>query len=108
MPRRNTRRGTRPRRSHDPDGTPASTRAAPAAPGRPRSTLARRLVPYGFLSPTVLLIVVLMVVPIVMVVGYSFRDNVIVQEISVLAGFANYTKVLTYPDFLAGPQPRAR
>lgn len=79
----------------------ASTRAAPAAPGRPRSTLARRLVPYGYLSPTVLLIVVLMVVPIVMVVGYSFRDNVIVQENSVFAGFANYTRVLTDPDFLA-------
>ncbi|WBB96712.1 MULTISPECIES: hypothetical protein [unclassified Solwaraspora] len=43
-----------------------------------------------------------------MVVGYSFRDNVIVQEIPVLAGFANYTKVLTYPESLAGPQPRAR
>ncbi|MFV2017336.1 carbohydrate ABC transporter permease [Micromonospora sp. LOL_023] len=79
----------------------ASTRAAPAASRRPRSTLARRLVPYGYLSPTVLLIVGLMVVPIVMVVGYSFRDNVIVQQNSVFAGFANYTKVLTDPDFLA-------
>lgn len=77
------------------------TRAASATPGRPRSTLARRLVPYGYLSPTVLLIVVLMVVPIVMVVGYSFRDNVIVQENSVFVGFANYTRVLTDPDFLA-------
>ncbi|PZG23893.1 sugar ABC transporter permease [Micromonospora craterilacus] len=78
-----------------------STRAAPAVPGRSRSTLARRLVPYGYLSPTVLLIVVLMVVPIVMVIGYSFRDNVIVQENSVFAGFANYTKVLTDESFLA-------
>jgi multiple sugar transport system permease protein len=77
--------------------------AAPAeeATGvRPRSRLARRLVPYGYLSPTVLLVVVLMVVPIVMVISYSFRDNVIVQENSVFAGFANYTKVLTDPDFL--------
>ena len=80
---------------------PTSTRAAPTAPGRSRSTLARRLVPYGYLSPTVLLVVVLMVVPIVMVIGYSFRDNVIVQENSVFAGFANYTKVLTDADFLA-------
>jgi len=77
--------------------------AAPAdrvVPGRPRSTLARRLVPYGYLSPTIVLIVVLMVIPIVMVISYSFRDNVIVQENSVFAGFANYTKVLTDPDFL--------
>ncbi|MFG1951656.1 carbohydrate ABC transporter permease [Micromonospora sp. NPDC048830] len=71
------------------------------APGPARSALARRLIPYGYLSPTVLLIAVLMVVPIVMVISYSFRDNVIVQENSVFAGFANYTKVLSDPDFLA-------
>ncbi|MDI5940120.1 sugar ABC transporter permease, partial [Micromonospora sp. DH15] len=45
--------------------------------------------------------VVLMIVPIVMVVGYSFRDNVIVQENPVFVGFANYAKVLTDLDFLA-------
>ncbi|HKS97960.1 MAG TPA: sugar ABC transporter permease [Rugosimonospora sp.] len=81
----------------------ASKTAAPveqAAP-RPRRTLARRLVPYGYLSPTIVLLLVLMVVPIVMVISYSFRDNVIVQENSVFAGFANYAKVLTDPDFLA-------
>jgi len=61
----------------------------------------RRLAPYGYLSPTLLLVVVLMVIPIVMVISYSFRDNVIVQENSVFAGLANYTKVLTDPDFLA-------
>ena len=74
--------------------------AEPAASGRSRSSVARRLIPYGYLSPTIVLIVVLMVVPIVMVISYSFRDNVIVQEDSVFAGFANYTKVLTDPDFL--------
>ncbi|HEX9999261.1 MAG TPA: sugar ABC transporter permease [Actinoplanes sp.] len=76
--------------------------AAPAvepSSGRPRSAIARRLVPYGYLSPTILLVVVLMVVPIVMVIGYSFRDNVIVQENSVFAGLTNYTKVLSDPDF---------
>jgi multiple sugar transport system permease protein len=82
--------------------------AAPAeeqvTPGRGPSTLARRLIPYGYLSPTALLIVVLMVVPIVMVISYSFRDNVIVQDNSVFAGFANYTKVLTDPDFLTALQ----
>ncbi|MBE3016226.1 sugar ABC transporter permease [Microbispora sp. NEAU-D428] len=70
-------------------------------PGGTRATLARRLIPYGYLSPTVLLIVVLMVLPIVMVISYSFQDNVIVQENPVFAGLANYTKVLTDPDFLA-------
>ena len=76
-----------------------ATPVEPAAP--PRRSLARRLVPYGYLSPTMLLIVVLMVVPIVMVISYSFRDNVIVQDNSVFAGLANYTKVLTDADFLA-------
>jgi multiple sugar transport system permease protein len=79
--------------------------AAPApeqeSPGRSRSVWGRRLAPYGYLSPTIVLIVVLMVVPIVMVISYSFRDNVIIQENSVFAGLANYTKVLTDADFLA-------
>src|SRR6185503_478657 len=81
----------------------ASKAAAPVEQAAPpkKKTLARRLVPYGYLSPTAILIVVLMIVPIVMVISYSFRDNVIVQENSVFAGFANYTKVLTDPDFLA-------
>ena len=46
-----------------------------------------------------LLIFVLMVIPIVMVVSYSFQDNVIVQKNPVFAGLANYTKVLTDPVF---------
>jgi len=76
--------------------------AEPEAPQSKRSTVARRLTPFGYLSPTVLLIVVLMVVPIIMVIGYSFRDNVIVQPESEFAGLANYAKVLSDPDFLAG------
>jgi multiple sugar transport system permease protein len=35
------------------------------------------------------------------VVSYSFKDNVIVEQNPVFAGLANYTKVLTDPDFLA-------
>jgi multiple sugar transport system permease protein len=84
-----------------PPASESAPSAEPVAPRSTRSTLGRRLVPYGYLSPTALLIVVLMVIPIVMVISYSFRDNVIVQENSVFAGFANYTKVLTDPDFLA-------
>ena len=75
--------------------------AEPGAPQRGRSAVGRRLTPFGYLSPTVLLIVVLMVVPIIMVIGYSFRDNVIVQPESEFAGLANYAKVLSDPDFLA-------
>src|SRR5947209_2707758 len=86
----------------DPVAPPATAaRAGQAAPGRRRHGLARGLVPYGYLSPTILLITVLMVVPIVMVIGYSFRDNVIVKKNSVFAGFVNYVTVLTDADFLA-------
>src|SRR4051812_5840878 len=81
--------------------------AEPVTPQRARSTLARRLVPYGYLSPTVILMVVLMVVPIVMVISYSFRDNVIVQDNPVFAGFANYTKVLTDAEFWTALQNTA-
>jgi multiple sugar transport system permease protein len=71
----------------------------PAVRGRTRRLIAKRATPYGYLSPTVVLIVGLMVIPIVMVVSYSFKDNVIVQQNPVFAGFANYTKVLTDPHF---------
>jgi multiple sugar transport system permease protein len=72
----------------------------PPVRGGARPRAVRGLIPYGYLSPTMVLIFVLMVIPIVMVISYSFRDNVIVQQNSVFAGFANYTKVLTDPDFL--------
>lgn len=47
-----------------------------------------------------LLVFVLMVIPIAMVVSYSFKDNVIVEQNPVFTGLANYTAVLTDPDFL--------
>ncbi|MEV0346720.1 sugar ABC transporter permease [Nonomuraea sp. NPDC050680] len=42
-----------------------------------------------------------MIIPIAMVVSYSFKDNVIVEQNPVFAGLANYTTVLTDPNFLA-------
>jgi multiple sugar transport system permease protein len=80
----------------------AALEEAPASParGRKRPFTIRSLVPYGYISPTILLIFVLMVIPIAMVVSYSFQDNVIVQKNPVFAGLANYTKVLTDPVFL--------
>ena len=77
----------------------SETPAAP--PGRTRRFSARRIAPYGYLAPTMLLIFVLMIIPIAMVVSYSFKDNVIVEQNPVFAGLANYATVLTDPDFLA-------
>lgn len=59
----------------------------------------RRLIPYGYLSPTVILLLVLMAVPIVMVIGYSVYDNVITNQNPVVVGFANYREILTDPAF---------
>ncbi|MBT8162268.1 MULTISPECIES: carbohydrate ABC transporter permease [Arthrobacter] len=73
---------------------PRSTR--PKAP----AVRARKLVPFAFVSPTLALITLLTVVPILMVAGYSFMDNVIVEPNPVFVGFANYVKVLSDPTFL--------
>jgi multiple sugar transport system permease protein len=74
--------------------------AVAAKPRAARRFSARGAAPYGYLSPTMLLIFVLMIIPIAMVVSYSFKDNVIVEQNPVFAGLANYTTVLTDPDFL--------
>lgn len=74
---------------------------APPAPARrsPWPRWKRRLTPYGYLAPTVLLLVVLMFVPIAMVIGYSFQDNVITNPNPVFVGLANYVTVVTDPVF---------
>jgi multiple sugar transport system permease protein len=78
----------------------ASEKPATPRPGTRRFS-ARRVTPYGYLAPTLLLVFVLMVIPIAMVVSYSFKDNVIVEQNPVFAGLANYATVLSDADFLA-------
>lgn len=72
---------------------PAARRA------RNRARLRRRLTPYGFLSPTGVLLIVLMATPIVMVVGYSLMDQVITNKNPAFVGFDNYAEVLGDPVF---------
>ena len=63
---------------------------------RPRRLgLGRRAEPYGFISPTALLLLVLMVIPIVIVIGYSFFDKVILAKNGKFIGIDNYIEVLT-------------
>lgn len=67
-----------------------------AAARRSRSTVAtRRFEPYGFILPTAVLLIVLMLVPIVMVIGYSFLDNVILNKSPDFIGVENYVEVLS-------------
>ncbi len=59
----------------------------------------KKAVPYAYISPTVMLMVILMVIPIVMVVGYSFADNVIMNKNPMFVGLSNYGSVFTDPVF---------
>ena len=80
--------------------TSAPVLEPPAAKPSQRGTRLRRgLVPYGYLTPTVVLMVVLMLIPIVMVISYSVMDNVILKKSPKLVGFDNYAAILTNPTF---------
>ncbi|MGA7149553.1 MAG: sugar ABC transporter permease [Microbacterium sp.] len=71
-------------------GTPASKR---------RRNLRRSAESYGFLSPTLVLLFVLMIIPVVMVIGYSFQDNVILNKAPTFVGIDNYVTILSDPGF---------
>lgn len=60
---------------------------------RRRKGLWKLMTPYVYLTPTVLLMMVLMLAPIVMVVGYSFMDNVIMNPDPQFVGLANYKEI---------------
>lgn len=64
-----------------------------------KNVLKKKLTPYGYLLPTIILMLILLVIPIVMVIGYSLFDNVIANKNPVFVGLANYKKVLTDKDF---------
>jgi multiple sugar transport system permease protein len=85
--------------------TPTESAAPPALPPTPTPTpptastrrlrLGRTLEPYGFIAPTAILMLVLMIVPIVLVIGYSFMDNVIMNKNPEFVGVENFVTVLT-------------
>ena len=59
------------------------------------SKLKKTLTPYGYLMPTLVLMMILLVIPIIMVIRYSLYDNVIANKNPVFVGLANYKTVLT-------------
>lgn len=54
---------------------------------------------YALISPAVLLVTVLMVVPIAVVIGYSLFDNVVVEQNPEFVGLANYQRLLGSGEF---------
>lgn len=67
----------------------------------PLQNLRRKLVPFGYLSPTLILLVVLMLIPIATVFYYSLMDNVIITTTPpAFVGLSNYAEILSSSPFL--------
>lgn len=64
------------------------------------SLIKRKLEPYGFISPTVLLLLLLMVIPVFLVIRYSFMDNVIVNQNPLFVGLENYRNMIADEKFI--------
>ena len=64
-----------------------------------KQVLKKKLTPYGYLLPTIILLFILLVIPVIMVIGYSFFDNVIVNKNPVFVGMKNYATVLRDKNF---------
>ena len=60
----------------------------------------RTLTPYLYLVPTIVLLAILMLVPIIVVIRYSLLDNVIMNRNPVFVGLQNYKTVLTDEVFI--------
>ena len=58
------------------------------------TNLKKKLEPYAFISPTILLLLVLMVIPVGLVIKYSFYDNVIVNQFPKFVALDNYFAIV--------------
>lgn len=78
----------------------ASISIATGSKNPPLQKLRRKLVPFAYLSPTLILLIVLMLIPIGTVFYYSMMDNVIITRTSpVFVGLSNYVEILTNSNF---------
>jgi multiple sugar transport system permease protein len=57
--------------------------------------ITKKLVPFGYLLPTLLLLAILSLLPISMVFSYSLMDNVIMNKNPVFVGISNYVDLIT-------------
>jgi multiple sugar transport system permease protein len=62
--------------------------------------LNKKIVPYAYLSPTLVLLMVLAVIPIVTVIYYSTMSNVIMEKNPAWVGLANYIDLITDDVFI--------
>jgi multiple sugar transport system permease protein len=61
----------------------------------------KKITPYAYLTPTVIVLAVLMLAPICMVIGYSFMDNVITNKNPVFVRFSNFVEIAKDKNFHA-------
>jgi multiple sugar transport system permease protein len=66
---------------------------------RKNNSLQKNIRPYLYQTPTLLLLALLMLIPIIIVIRYSLFDNVIMKANPVFVGLANYVSVLTDSTF---------
>lgn len=66
----------------------------------PKTYFWKKLVPYAYLTPVMLMIAALLFLPIILVIGYSFFDNVLVTSESHWVGIENYKTVLSDTVFI--------
>ncbi|MEZ4869720.1 MAG: sugar ABC transporter permease [Caldilineaceae bacterium] len=57
--------------------------------------MTKALIPFAYLSPTIILLTVLSLIPIAMVFYYSLMSNVIMERNPVFVGIQNYVEILT-------------
>ena len=63
-------------------------------------SIAKKITPFAYLSPTIVLLTVLSLIPIGMVFYYSMMDNVIMNKNPVFVGLNNYVEILSDSVFL--------
>jgi multiple sugar transport system permease protein len=79
----------------------ASMSVATGSRNPPLQKLRRKLVPFVYLSPTLILLTVLMLIPIGTVLYYSLLDNVIITTTPPeFVGLSNYLETLSSSNFL--------
>lgn len=61
--------------------------------------LGKKTVPYRYLAPTLILMIVFLVIPIGMVVSYSFVDKAVVSKNPAFVGLANYKELFANSQF---------
>lgn len=62
-------------------------------------SLKKNTVPYFYLLPTMIIMLVLLIIPVSMVIKYSFFDNVIINKNPVFVGLGNFKIILTEKNF---------